>query len=236
LLGDFPNALAYSERAMELDERVNCTHRAPWGGADPAIVARDNVEMASRALGNLSRSLSVSEQCMAIALERGHPFSIVWASVCRIVALAGFGLYTEAVACADSAITICEKHGFDTRIGNVLFHRGPSLFELGEQERGLADLQRGVAQWRERNGLFFMARNLAKLAEYQLRANQLEQAAKTSVWPNTWSKLPGRSITLRKSLDCAAACGKQRVITNKPGSGISAPSHSHATKEPASSN
>ena len=175
-LGDFPNALAYSERAMELDDRVNCTHRAPWGGADPAIVARDYVEMASRVLGHLSRSFSVSEQCMAIALERGHPFSIVWASVCRIVALASFGLYAEAVACADRAIAICEKHGFDTRIGNVLFHTGPSLFELGEQERGLADLQRGVAQWRERNGLFFLARNLAKLAEYQLRANQLEQA------------------------------------------------------------
>ena len=56
---------------MELDDRVNCTHRAPWGGADPAIVARDYVEMASRLLGHLSRSFSVSEQCMAIALERG---------------------------------------------------------------------------------------------------------------------------------------------------------------------
>jgi class 3 adenylate cyclase/tetratricopeptide (TPR) repeat protein len=175
-LGDFRNALVYSERAMELDDRVNCTHRAPWGGADPAIVARDYVEMALRVLGDFARSLSVSEQCMAIALERGHPFSLVWASVCRIVALAGFGLYAEAVACADHAIAICEKHGFDTRIGNVLFHRGPSLFELGEQERGLADLQRGVAQWRERNGIFFLARNLAKLAEYQLRANQLEEA------------------------------------------------------------
>jgi tetratricopeptide (TPR) repeat protein len=176
VLGDFHNALVYSQRAMELDDQVDCTHRAPWGGADPAIVARDYVEMASRVLGHLARSFSISEQCMAIALDRGHPFSIVWASVCRIVALAGFGLYAEAVACADRAIAICEKHGFDTRIGNVLFHRGPSLFELGEQERGLADLQRGVAQWRERNGIFFLARNLAKLAEYQLRANQLEQA------------------------------------------------------------
>jgi class 3 adenylate cyclase/tetratricopeptide (TPR) repeat protein len=175
-LGDFHSALVYSQRAMELDDRVNCTHRAPWGGADPAIVARDYVEMASRVLGDLARSFSVSEQCMAIALERGHPFSIVWASVCRIVALAAFGLNAEAVACADHAIAICEKHGFNTRIGNVLFHRGPSLFELGDQERGLADLQYGVAQWRERNGIFFLARNLAKLAEYQLRANQLELA------------------------------------------------------------
>ena len=92
------------------------------------------------------------------------------------VALAGFGLYAEAVACADQAIAICKKHGFDTRIGNVLFHRGPSLFELGDKEGGLADLQRGAAQWRERNGIFFLARNLAKLAEYQLRADQFEQA------------------------------------------------------------
>jgi class 3 adenylate cyclase/tetratricopeptide (TPR) repeat protein len=175
-LGDFQNALVYSQRAMELDDQVNCTHRAPWGGADPAIVGRDYVEMASRVLGHLARSFSVSEQCMAIALERGHPFSIVWASVCRIVALAGFGLHAEAVACADHAIAICKKHGFNTRIGNVLFHRGPSLFELGDQERGLVNLQQGVTQWRERNGMFFLARNLAKLGEYQLRANQLEQA------------------------------------------------------------
>jgi len=175
-VGDFRSALVCSQRAMELDGETNCTHRAPWGGADPAIVSRDCVEMASRVLGHLDRSSSVSKECLAIAMDRGHPFSIVWASVCRVVALAGFGLYAEAVACADHAIAICEKHGFNTRIGNVLYHRGPSLFELGDEDGGLADLQRGTAQWRERNGIFFLARNLTKLAEYQLRANQLEQA------------------------------------------------------------
>lgn len=30
--------------------------------------------------------------------------------------------------------------------------------------------------WRERSGIFFLARNLGKLAEYQLRANQVEPA------------------------------------------------------------
>jgi tetratricopeptide (TPR) repeat protein len=113
---------------------------------------------------------------MAIALERGHLFSIVWATVTRVLALTSFGRYAEAVACADNAIAICEKHGFDTRIGNVLQHRGPALFELGDEERGLADIQRGVTLWRERSGMFFLSRNLAKLAEYQLRANHLEEA------------------------------------------------------------
>ena len=102
-------------------------------------------------------------------------FSIVWASVSRVLALTSFGSWAEAVACADDALAICEKHGF-SRIGNILQHRGPALFELGDEERGLADIQRGVAHWRERSGSFFLARNLAKLAEYQLRANQLEEA------------------------------------------------------------
>src|SRR5207253_3999659 len=127
-------------------------------------------------LGHLDRSLTESEQCMTIAMDRGHPFSIVWASVSRVLALTSFGRYAEAVACADQAIAICEKHGFDTRIGNVLQHRGPALCELGDEERGLADIERGLPVWRERNGVFFLARNLAKLAEYQLRVNQLDEA------------------------------------------------------------
>jgi class 3 adenylate cyclase/tetratricopeptide (TPR) repeat protein len=175
-MGDFEQSLAFSEKAIEVDDQVNCKHRAPWSGADPAIVARDLVEMAARPLGYLDRSLKASEQSMTIALERGHLFSIVWASVARVLALTSFGRYAEAVDCADNALAICEKHGFDTRIGNVLQHRGPALFELGDEERGLADIQRGVALWRERSGTFLLTRNLAKLAEYQLRANRREEA------------------------------------------------------------
>jgi tetratricopeptide (TPR) repeat protein len=175
-MGDFQQSLTLAEKAIELDGQVTCTHTSPWAGADPAIVARDVVETAARVMGHLDRSLAASEQGMAIALERGHLFSIVWASVSRILALTNFGCYAEAVACANHALAICEKHGFNTRIGNVLQHRGPALFELGEEEQGLADIKQGVTLWRERNGVFFLARNLAKLGEYQLRARQLKQA------------------------------------------------------------
>jgi class 3 adenylate cyclase/tetratricopeptide (TPR) repeat protein len=175
-LGNFEQSLELLEKAIELDDRINCTHKAPLSGADPAIVARDTAEMALRPLGYLERAFVVSEQGMAIAVDRGHLFSIVWASVAHVLALTSFGRYAEAVACADRAIAICEKHGFETRIGNVLQHRGPALFELGDEERGLADIRRGVALWRERSGTFFLTRNLAKLAEYQLRANHLEAA------------------------------------------------------------
>jgi tetratricopeptide (TPR) repeat protein len=58
----------------------------------------------------------------------------------------------------------------------VLLHRGPALFEFGDEERGLAELQQGVAQWRKASGLFMLARNMTTLADYQLRAKQLEKA------------------------------------------------------------
>jgi DNA-binding response OmpR family regulator/class 3 adenylate cyclase/tetratricopeptide (TPR) repeat protein len=176
-IGDFQQSLAYSEKAIELDDEVACTHKSPWAAADPAIVARDYVEMAARMMGHFERSRSVSEQSMAIALDRGHLFSVVWATVSRVSALRIFGRYAEAVACADRAIEICEKYGFDARIGNVLLHRGPALFELGDKERGLADIQRGVDLWRKTSGTFMLARNVAILAEYQLRTNRLDEAS-----------------------------------------------------------
>ncbi len=175
-IGEFEQSLAFSEKAIKLDDEVHCTHKAPWASGDPAIVARDYVEMALRMMGHFDRSLSVSEQSMAVALDRGHLFSVVWASVSRISALRPFGRYAEAIACADRAISICEKYGFDARIGNVLLHRGPALFDLGNEEEGLADIQRGVAIWRKTSGTFMLARNVAILAEYQLRANRLEEA------------------------------------------------------------
>jgi DNA-binding response OmpR family regulator/class 3 adenylate cyclase/tetratricopeptide (TPR) repeat protein len=175
-IGEFQQSLACSEKAIELDDEVACTHKSPWAAADPAIVARDYVEMAARMMGHFARSLSVSEQSMAIALDRGHLFSVVWASVSRVSALRIFGRYAEAVACADRAIEICQKYGFDARIGNVLLHRGPALFELGDKERGLVDIQRGVDLWRKTSGTFMLARNVAILAEYQLRANRFEAA------------------------------------------------------------
>src|SRR5205814_1687973 len=97
-MGDFAQSLAFAEKAIELDDRVNCTHKSPSSGADPAIVARDLAEMALRHLGHLDRSLTESEQCMTIAMNRGHPFSIVWASVSRVLALTSFGRYAEEVA------------------------------------------------------------------------------------------------------------------------------------------
>jgi len=231
-MGDFQQSLAFSEKAIALDDQVNCTHKAPVSGADPAIVVRDLVEMASRPMGHLERSLAVSEQGMAIAMERGHLFSIIWASVSCVLALTSFGCYAEAIACADRALAICEKRGFNTRIGNILQHRGPALFELGDEERGLADIQRGVALWRERNGIFLLARSLANINCAQTSWNR---RAPASMKPNTWPIPPMKKCTWRKSFGCAAAYVGRKVITMRRGVSSSAPLSDHRIRERASS-
>ena len=174
--GEFQQSLAFSEKAIELDDKVKCTHKAPWAAADPAIVARDYVEMASRMMGHFERSFGDFRPKHGDRLgSRALVLHRLGERVSRFC-IAAFGRYAEAVACADHAVEICERYGFESRIGNVLLHRGPVLFELGDEERGLADLQRGVALWRKTSGTFMLARNMMMLADYQLRAKQLEQA------------------------------------------------------------
>ena len=234
--GDFQQSLVFSERAIELDDRVNCTHKAPWAAADPAIVARDYLEMACRMMGYFDRSLTLSEQAMAIALDRGHLFSIVWASVCRIFALSGFGRYAEALACADRAIEICEKHGFDARTGNVLLHRGPVLFELGDAERGLADIRRGVELWRETSGIFMLTRNMAMLASISCERTRSRRPTPASVKPNTMPKRPRKNISWRTSFDYAAVSGRGKVNTRRPGAVFTERSRGPASRGHASLN
>ena len=80
-------------------------------------------------------------------------------------------------------------------IGNVFLHRGPVLFDIGDEERGLADLERGVALWRKTSGLFMLARNMMMLADYQIRAKQPEEACISLGEADALPKRPRTRIT-----------------------------------------
>ena len=135
-MGEFQQSLACSEKAIELDDVVNCTHRAPWAAADPAVVARDYVEMSARLMGHFERSLSVAEQSMAIAWIGGHLFSIVWASVSRIFALRSFGRYAEALPVPIMLSRFARSMDLTRASATFLLHRGPVLFDMGDEGAG----------------------------------------------------------------------------------------------------
>ena len=78
----------------------------------------------------------------------------------------------------NEAIYICERHGFDVRLGNVLVYHGAARFAIGEQEEGLADMCRGIALWRRTSGMFHVTQWISELVPCLLQFGRTDAAAR----------------------------------------------------------
>ncbi|MBN9511164.1 MAG: AAA family ATPase [Alphaproteobacteria bacterium] len=174
--GEFPVALEHVARAAALDNSVRCTHENPVGGADPAVVCRSYAGMITTALGLLETSFAWSQEAVAIADNRGHAFSMAWARLTRMRSLRPLGRNAELIAAGAEAIEICERHGFNARLGNVLIYHGAARFEIGEHEAGLADMQRGIDLWRRTSGSLHVTQWIGELVPCLLRLGRTEAA------------------------------------------------------------
>ena len=177
-IGEFTTAIEYATRAAKLDDNVQCTHENPVGGGDPAIVCRAYAGMIATALGLLEESAAWSEEALAVADARGHAFSMAWARLNRMRSLHALGRDEDLVSIGNEAIDICERHGFDVRLGNVLVYHGAARFAIGEQEEGLADMCRGIALWRRTSGMFHVTQWISELVPCLLQFGRTDAAAR----------------------------------------------------------
>ena len=172
-MGEFEQSLACSSRAIELDDDVNCTHRAPWAAADPAIVSRDyvgNVRSAdgpfraiivcSRAKhGDRPGSGALVLHCVGQRVPHFRPAQLSAATPRRLPVPIMLSRFARSMDLTRESATF-------------LLHRGPVLFEWVIKSGVWQTCNEGVALWRKTSGLFMLARNMMMLADYQIRAQQ----------------------------------------------------------------
>jgi len=175
-MGEFQAALEYETRAIELDREIRCTHEHPIGGGDPAVVSRSYVQMTSSALGWLEKSRTRSEEAWTIAQAGGHAFSIAWAGLVRLRSLLLLGRYAESIETANESIAICERHGFDARVGSLLVYRGAARFAIGERREGLADTRNGITVWRKKSGIFNVSKYISEFVRCLLQDGGMDEA------------------------------------------------------------
>ncbi len=175
-IGEFKTTLEYETRAAKLDNDVQCTHLNPIAGADPAVACRQFAVSSSLALGLLEQSVAWSEEAWAIASMRGHAFSLAWAGLARIRPLNTLGRYAEAVDVGNVCVGICERHGFNARLGIVLVARAVARLAIGEREEALADMRSGIALWRRTSGTFNLAAYISELVQCLLRLERIGEA------------------------------------------------------------
>jgi tetratricopeptide (TPR) repeat protein len=174
-IGEYQKAWDQAVAACTLDDEVTCTHRNPIGGGDPAVVARTYATRVGLVLGHFERCLALGEQALAIARERNHAFSVAWALLCFGRTLCTLGRFTEALTLGTEAIGLCERHGFHARMGTVLIFTGSAYVGLGDAERGLAEIRRGLKLWREASGRFHASWWLSEFADCLMRAEKFDQ-------------------------------------------------------------
>jgi class 3 adenylate cyclase/tetratricopeptide (TPR) repeat protein len=175
-LGDFLLAWDLDDRACSLDAETPCTHANPIGGGDPAIVARAYASMAGTVLGYFDRCLALAQEALEIARSRNHAFTIAWALQGKARAYGNVAAYADQLACAEEAASICERHGFEARLGTVLMQRGAAYFGLGQMQTALVDARRGLDIWRKKSHRFHMSYYLSEYVDMMIRCGKIGEA------------------------------------------------------------
>ena len=175
-VGEYKAAWEQTRAACALDDNMPCTHENPFGGADPAIVARGYATLSGLALGYLDQCLSLVHEALEIARKRDHAFTVAWALLIAARIYREAGRFDEALSIGNEAIALCERYGFVARMGTVLLQTGAAYCRVGETERGLADIRRGLQLWPSTSSRFHMSFCLSEFADCLLRVEEYDEA------------------------------------------------------------
>jgi tetratricopeptide (TPR) repeat protein len=176
ILGDLAGAWQEITRTIGLDDEVQCGADNPFGGGDPAIVARSYARWIGSTLGHLDTSLKYADEGVAIARMRRHAFSLAWALQALGFALTSMGSYKNAMINFDEAERVCKEHGFAARIAMVRFLRGHVRFEIGMIDYALTEMRDALENWRRLSGNFHVSSHLALLASCLVRVGKDDEA------------------------------------------------------------
>ncbi|MCX7363408.1 MAG: AAA family ATPase [Alphaproteobacteria bacterium] len=132
---------------------------------DPAVSGRAYASRTLLVLGWPDRGLEMARDGVRLARNRGHAFDIEWA-------LQAFGAtsnwlrrFSEGAEALAEALSICERHGFESHRGVVLVMSGVAKIGLGDTAQGTADFDRGLEIWRTATGPIHLTQYMARIAE-----------------------------------------------------------------------
>src|SRR5262249_2097363 len=114
-VGEYKASWEQTRAACALDNETPSTQENPFGGADPAIVARTYAMTSGLTLGCVDDSLSLVREALEIARARKHAFTVAWALLAAARLYRATGRFAEALSFGEEAMATCEQYGFVAR-------------------------------------------------------------------------------------------------------------------------
>jgi predicted ATPase len=158
------------------DRERHRAHRHLYGGHDPGVCGCGAGAFAAWLTGHADEANRLAAQTVALGQAIEHPFSesIGW-TVATMVAWVARD-YRVARERAESALQLCDKHGFVQWIGVGMVFAGSCRTLQGEHEFGLKLLEEGVSRHRQSGPPAHTGPTLAAAATALLHAGNVGRA------------------------------------------------------------
>jgi len=152
------------------------SHPVFRSGQEPGVACRTYAAITLWLLGYPDQALALAHDGLALANELAHPFSkafaLVGVSMIEQFRRVGQGVYEHA----EAAVSLSTEKGFPTWLAMGTFFRGWAMTVLGQREKGMIQLLKGIADWRGIGTELFVPYFLGAMAEGYGALQQVDEA------------------------------------------------------------
>src|SRR5256886_880402 len=174
--GKFAAAHAALQRSISMCEDSKAAAYLDLSAQDPRVHVRLYDGMALWLLGYPDQALRICAEARRYADTSQHAFSEAMARTITLRVHQYRGEAAVVARQADAAIALCEEHGFVHYLAMALILRGWASAQQGEFEKGMAEIQEGLAKQRVTGALLFESYALGLLADACIKNEHYGQA------------------------------------------------------------
>ncbi len=171
--GDLDAAEPFLARALSSSVSPEAADRLY--GVNPLVAARSFESLRRWVRGEADRARIVQGEAMALAERLGRPFTVAHAAAYAAFLYVLDGEWREAARMATRAADLSDEYGFPLWSGTALVIRGRAVVELGEGERGLAEIREGLDVLRRARIRLAASLWFSLLAEACLRLDRVDE-------------------------------------------------------------
>jgi class 3 adenylate cyclase/predicted ATPase len=173
-LGEFPSALKYLEGGISFYDPQKHNFLAFSYGADPGLVCMLYKAWTLWHLGYPDQALNTAKEALFLIEELSHPHGLAF-GLCYASAVHHYRREAQAVMeMAEKAIALSTEQGFPQWLALGFLFRGWALVQLGQVERGIAQLHQGLQAWKT-SGQGLESRIFCWLADAYGKAGQIDE-------------------------------------------------------------
>jgi predicted ATPase len=196
ILGRCDEALKHLDEAVTLYATHRNHRHAMFMGRDCKVICHSFIARAFWALGRPDESAVKMAGALALARELGHPQTLVVAGYCAAQMHQLRGDASSAYQCAKESMELADEYGLEFWLPFGVILAGWADAELGNAQRGIEQMQRGLATYESSGAKLWSPYFLGLLADQLAKSGRLEEARTTICKALALAEETGESYSL----------------------------------------